>query len=151
MDQQNPYQSSAASIGSPPPSSGILRLLFSFEGRATRGQYWLINLLLGALLIGAVVFISVLAAYTEKESLSPSYLLIPVGILYLWINLAISVKRCHDRGKSGSFVLINLVPYIGGIWFFIDAGCLDGTIGPNAYGDDPKGRSLPGTTVPSGS
>ena len=54
----------------------------------------------------------------------------------VWIGLAVGVKRYHDRGKSGWWVLIALVPVIGGLWYLIECGFLRGTIGPNAYGPD---------------
>ncbi len=57
-----------------------------------------------------------------------------VGILGIWVGLAVSVKRWHDRNKSGWWVLIVLIPIIGGIWALIELGFLPGTEGPNAYG-----------------
>jgi uncharacterized membrane protein YhaH (DUF805 family) len=57
-----------------------------------------------------------------------------VGV-FIW--LAVAAKRWHDRGKSGWWTLIVLVPFIGGIWMFVEAGCLRGTVGPNNYGPDP--------------
>ena len=59
------------------------------------------------------------------------------GVVALWISLAVAVKRYHDRNKSGWWVLIALVPVIGGIWYLIEAGFLAGTPGPNDYGPDP--------------
>ena len=47
------------------------------------------------------------------------------------------VKRWHDRGKSGWWVLIALIPLVGPIWAIIETGFLPGTSGPNEYGPDP--------------
>jgi len=55
----------------------------------------------------------------------------------IWPALALHVKRWHDRNKSGWWVLINLVPVAGIIWAIIEIGHLQGTVGPNQYGDDP--------------
>lgn len=60
-------------------------------------------------------------------------LLIPVT----WISLALQVKRWHDRDKGGAWVLINCIPLVGGIWSFVECGCLRGTMGPNQFGPDP--------------
>ena len=63
-----------------------------------------------------------------------------VFLLYIpmiWIGLALGVKRWHDRGKSGWWVLIALIPIVGGIWTFVECGCLRGTVGPNQFGPDP--------------
>lgn len=51
--------------------------------------------------------------------------------------LAVGVKRWHDRNKSAWWILIALIPYIGGIWILIECGCLRGTLGPNRFGGDP--------------
>lgn len=64
-------------------------------------------------------------------------LMLLVAIPYIWSSIALQVKRWHDRGKSGAMVLINLIPYIGGIWAFVECGCLRGTCGQNQYGQDP--------------
>ena len=58
-------------------------------------------------------------------------------VLAVWIGLAMGVKRYHDRNKSGWWVLIALVPVIGGLWYLIECGFLRGTAGPNQYGADP--------------
>ena len=52
-------------------------------------------------------------------------------------GLVLSVKRWHDRNKSGRWVLINLVPVVGWLWHLIECGFLRGTIGPNRFGQDP--------------
>jgi uncharacterized membrane protein YhaH (DUF805 family) len=51
-------------------------------------------------------------------------------------TLAVSVKRCHDRGRSAWFLLLWLLPLVN-IWVAIELGCLKGTTGPNVYGEDP--------------
>jgi uncharacterized membrane protein YhaH (DUF805 family) len=63
-----------------------------------------------------------------------SLLMLPV----IWASLAISVKRWHDRNKSGWWVLIALIPVVGGLWTLIENGFLAGSDGPNRYGEDPR-------------
>lgn len=65
-----------------------------------------------------------------------------VNLLLVWPALAISVKRWHDRGKSGWWVLLNLVPVVGWLWALIENGFLRGTDGPNRYGPDPLADEL---------
>ena len=64
-----------------------------------------------------------------------------VGVLlfvfFIWATIAINAKRCHDRGRSGWFQLINLIPLIGQTWLFIETGLLKGTEGENRFGADP--------------
>ncbi|MDT7577550.1 MAG: hypothetical protein QOH17_3883, partial [Pseudonocardiales bacterium] len=52
-------------------------------------------------------------------------------------SLAVGVRRLHDTDRSGWWLLIGLIPIIGGIVllvFFV----LEGTRGPNRFGADPK-------------
>ena len=68
---------------------------------------------------------------------------IPMALLGLYSlavfipNLAVAVRRMHDQDKSGWWILIGFVPFIGGIWLLV-LYLIDGTRGPNRYGPDPK-------------
>ena len=123
-----------------------MNLLFGFSGRIGRLKWWLAQLAGGGvLLLGAVlVVISVGTAKLEPAELPPSVFVIIAAtfILAVWINLACTVKRFHDRGKSGFWVLIVLVPYIGGIWQIVECGFLSGSLSSNDYGPPPGSRSL---------
>ena len=58
--------------------------------------------------------------------------------IFIWIRLAIAVKRWHDRNKSGWFVLINLIPVVGVLWALIENGFLVGDVSHNEYGPPEK-------------
>ncbi len=73
--------------------------------------------------------------HIEEYTFSVIWLI--VALLAGWPLLAIQVKRWHDRSKSGFWVFINMVPIIGTIWPLIELGYLQGSIGPNKYGNDP--------------
>ena len=122
-----------------PAQASIIRLLFLFQGRIPRRSYW--GAYLGAL---AALYAAAFVLGAVFEEGSPG---ITVGIvvcygLWMWVFFAISAKRWHDRGKSAWWILVNFIPVIGGIWHFIEVGCLRGTIGPNQYGADPTGDRL---------
>ncbi len=51
--------------------------------------------------------------------------------------LAVSVRRLHDVGKSGWWILICLVPVIGAL-YFLYLTILEGQQGTNEYGPNPK-------------
>ncbi|HZI68635.1 MAG TPA: DUF805 domain-containing protein, partial [Hanamia sp.] len=53
-------------------------------------------------------------------------------------GLAVLVRRLHDVGKSGWFVLISLIPIVGSIWLLVLL-FTDSDAGPNKYGLNPKG------------
>ena len=52
-------------------------------------------------------------------------------------NLAVLVRRLHDVGRSGTYLLICLIPVIGCILLLIEL-CTEGNHGANKYGEDPK-------------
>ena len=60
---------------------------------------------------------------------------------WFWCSLAVGAKRCHDRGRSGWFQLISLIPAIGPLWLFFDLGLFKGTDGENRFGPDPLGTA----------
>lgn len=62
----------------------------------------------------------------------------------IWILLAAQVKRWHDRDRSGWCSLVSLIPAVGLVIVFVEAGCLRGTVGPNSYGEDPTGDARSG-------
>ena len=110
-------------------------VLFSFQGRIPRSTYWYYFLAYMGLYVIALVIDSVLGTYDEENGIGlVSTLLSLVGLL---TGLAVSVKRCHDRGRAGWFLFISLIPIIGSIWLWIELGFLRGTDGPNKYGSDP--------------
>jgi uncharacterized membrane protein YhaH (DUF805 family) len=64
--------------------------------------------------------------------------------LSLWWYFAISVKRMHDRGRSGWWVLLMFLlsfVLIGSIWWLVDLGILEGEEGPNKWGPNPVPQS----------
>jgi len=105
----------------------LKQLYLSFEGRIGRQTYWLKGVL-PFFIIGMVA--AVIDYYADTNNVLSTI----VSILLIWPGLAVSVKRWHDRNKSGWWVLINLVPLIGSIWAFIEQGFLKGTEGANQFG-----------------
>jgi uncharacterized membrane protein YhaH (DUF805 family) len=122
--------------------------LFSFSGRLNRAKFWLILI---ATDLAAFVVFAILVAMgggsmdmtadgampTLGGGIVGAIVAVVVWVAVVWIGLATGVKRFHDRGKTGWWVLIVLVPVIGGLWYLIECGFLRGTVGANAYGPDP--------------
>jgi uncharacterized membrane protein YhaH (DUF805 family) len=142
----NPYQTPGASSAVSLPKSSVKDILFSFSGRIPRRTYWLWSIVSTVIVMIAIVAVmTVFGTPPDPESPDAEPGLSPIGsilvlIFYiplLWISVALGVKRWHDRAKSGWWILITLVPLVGGIWTFIECGCLRGTVGPNQYGEDP--------------
>ncbi len=108
------------------------RELFSFDGRLGRQSYWLRGLLLWSLNIVAAILFSV-----AGDAGSATIPLLVVGaavyVAAFFGSLATTVKRLHDRGRSGWFMLIALIPLVG-FWLLIEVGFLSGEAGENEYG-----------------
>jgi uncharacterized membrane protein YhaH (DUF805 family) len=127
-----------------------MNLLFGFSGRIGRLKWWLAQLAGGGVIILGVVLIVIsvgahrVAADSELKDFPASALLIIIATLALaiWINAACSVKRFHDRNKSGAWFFIVFVPYIGTLWQTVECGFLAGTPGDNNYGPPPGSRSF---------
>ena len=133
----------------------LVQMLFSFEGRLRRRDFWLCVLglwvaqwvlqsLAMALFFPPVpmtVSVAPDAAYAVWGNwwsrMGPASALI--GCILLWPQLAISIKRLHDRGKTGLWILLVFIPILGWLWLLVDMGFLDGTPGPNKFGPSPKG------------
>lgn len=146
-------------------------LLFSFEGRINRAKYWLVVLIniivpnvAGIFAAMALGMSGIDPSGAPPDPANPGLwiaALIGLAILVfsLWTSFAAGVKRLHDRGKSGWWILvfgglpvalgavsgvmgdaglIFIVAALGvAVWALVEFGCLKGTTGPNAYGPDP--------------
>lgn len=110
------------------------QILFGLQGRIPRRTWWLWGVLA---LLGVALGGSLLLAIAGVD---PDTASLTMNLLVLWPAIATSVKRWHDRDKSGWWVLINLVPVIGTIWVLIENGMLRGSVGPNRFGEDLTGR-----------
>jgi len=113
--------------------------MLTSNGRISRSTYWLFQFAFFAAiyLIGEFTgaFIPPGAAVERADHAQALFgLAILFLVLFAWM---MQIKRWHDRGKSGWWVFINLLPIIGGLWAFIELGLLRGTPGPNEYGPDP--------------
>jgi len=95
-------------------------VLFSFKERLNRKRFWLYQIGIG--LATSVPFL-----------FGEGWL---TGVLQLWAQAALTVKRAHDREKSGWFVLVLFIPLVQ-IWPAIELWFLRGTTGDNQYGPDP--------------
>ena len=109
------------------PYLEVFAKYFDFSGRAKRTEYWLFHL------IHAVVSVVLLILGVTVGWV----FFVLLGIYYLASiipSLAVLVRRLHDTGRSGWWILIGFVPF-GGFVLFIFT--LMGSDGPNYYGPEP--------------
>ena len=110
----------------------VLKNYVGFSGRARRKEYWmfvLFNMIVSLVfsILGSIKGIGGL--FTVLSGLYSLGVFLP--------SIAVGIRRLHDIGKSGWWLLISLVPIIGGIWLIVLLAT-EGTSGENSYGSDPK-------------
>jgi uncharacterized membrane protein YhaH (DUF805 family) len=107
----------------------VLKNYVGFQGRARRKEYWmffLFNIIICLVLSLLQLILHIHPLLTELYSLA---ILLP--------SLAVSVRRLHDTGKSGWWILIGIIPIIGCIILLIFY-CSNGDENNNKYGPNPK-------------
>ena len=110
--------------------STCLKKYFVFEGRASRSEYWWFQLI-----VSPSYFISTIL---ENEI---GYLFLGITLFTLIPAISAGVRRLHDTNRSGFFLLISFIPFIGGLvlLFFLIP---EGTKGKNRFGTDPLKRVI---------
>ena len=101
-----------------------------FSGRARRPEYWYF-VLFGFILVLVLTIVDLIVFGTSSGVFST------LGALALFLpSLAVAARRLHDIDRSAWWILIVLVPLIGGIVLLIWM-CVRGTPGPNRFGAEP--------------
>lgn len=109
----------------------VLKKYAEFNGRARRMEYWMftlfnfiiafvLNILVGV--VGEPMLVALPALY---------------GLFVFIPGIAVTVRRLHDTGRSGWWILIVFVPLIGGLVLLVFM-IIEGEAGDNAYGSNPK-------------
>jgi len=154
----------------------VTQLLTSFEGRISRTKFWL-GVLIYSLVAGvwqfASAFIYMMSRRPDFETfwIVAPFVFMPVAAIGMLVALfwlsAVTIKRLHDRAKSGRWMIAFLLPAwvlhlsrefvdrsaIAGehwislalliaanaflLWGLVELGLMRGTAGVNQYGEDP--------------
>jgi uncharacterized membrane protein YhaH (DUF805 family) len=99
-----------------------------FSGRARRKEYWMYTLF-----VSIIYIVLAIVAVAAKQPLI-------AAVFYLAIilpSLAVTVRRLHDTGRTGWWVLIGIVPLVGAVVMLVFL-CSDSESGQNKYGPNPK-------------
>lgn len=102
----------------------VLKNYSNFKGRARRSEYWYFTLFNGIMIILWATICGLLGQVKIANTMSYATLL---------PGIAVAVRRMHDVGKSGWYLLIPI--------YNIILCCTDGNRGSNEYGEDPKSNS----------
>ena len=119
-----------------------LKRFAEFSGRSRRKEYWMFVLLQMLILIPVAILAILMGGPVEDPAnpLGSTAILIVLGVYFLVFlipGLAVQVRRFHDQDKSGWFILLGFIPYVGSLILLVFM-CLEGTRGPNRFGPDPK-------------
>jgi uncharacterized membrane protein YhaH (DUF805 family) len=105
----------------------VLKNYVNFDGRARRSEYWYYTLF--------IVIISIVLTFADAAIGSEQGIL---GLIFslgtLLPSIAVGIRRMHDVGKSGWYILIPIYNLV--------LACTNGDTGTNEYGSDPKGDAL---------
>jgi uncharacterized membrane protein YhaH (DUF805 family) len=117
----------------------VLGKYADFSGRSRRSEYWY---------WGLAVFVAEIAVLIIRSAANGLGQVLYIALVLATIvpSLAVAVRRLHDTGRSGWFVLIGLIPIIGWIVLIVFAA-QDSAPGANAYGPSPKGDAGPGAAT----
>ena len=99
----------------------VLKQYADFDGRARRKEYWMFLLfnIIVSILIGIISGVLRLPILGNLYTLA---VLVP--------SIAVGVRRMHDTGHSGWFLLI---PF-----YNLYLACIEGDQSANPYGENPK-------------
>jgi uncharacterized membrane protein YhaH (DUF805 family) len=129
----------------------VWRLLFGFQGRIRRVQWWYGH---AAAFLGLALM--VMAFAVAAANMSPSanndgaarttqgglrFALYALYTALLWVSVALGVKRYHDLDRSGWWILLGFIP-VANIWMLLELGFVAGVDGRNRFGSSPKEMNI---------
>lgn len=116
----------------------VLRKYAVFSGRARRREFWMFALINFVISIGLGIVDAIIGTDFDTGSgvLSGIY-----ALAVLIPSLAVGVRRLHDTGRTGWWLLIGLIPLVG-IIILIVFYAQDGHRADNQYGPDPKAGAV---------
>ncbi|WP_444683869.1 DUF805 domain-containing protein [Alkalicoccus luteus] len=106
----------------------VLKNYATFSGRARRKEYWMFFLVHLMILVGLAMMETLIGLPTVISSVYSLAVLIP--------SLAVGVRRLHDTNRSGFWILINILPFLGWIIFIVFMA-LESDSGSNRFGPNP--------------
>ena len=117
----------------------VLKKYAVFSGRARRKEYWMFVLfnIIFSFALGLIDGIALSCLGIDTGSTKFGILGTIYSLAIFVPALAVAVRRLHDTNRSGWWLLIGLIPFIGAIIliiFFV----MDSQPGDNQYGPNPK-------------
>ncbi|MGB5598315.1 MAG: DUF805 domain-containing protein [Thiothrix litoralis] len=115
----------------------VLKNYAKFTGRGSRSEYWyytLVNLIIFAIFM---ILLNVAGASGVTElAMGAAILFLLYALATLIPSIAVAVRRLHDTGRSGWWMLLAVVPIASLVLLVFMV--LDSQAGDNQYGKNPK-------------
>jgi uncharacterized membrane protein YhaH (DUF805 family) len=105
----------------------------AFQGRARRREFWFFNLFYFLIMSVLNILLQFLGANAGTVNMMASIF----ALAFILPILALFVRRLHDIGKSGWWILLGFIPIVGLIIILVWV-CSDSQEGANQYGPTPK-------------
>ena len=112
-----------------------LKQYTDFNGRAQRTEYWLFVLFCIVVSVVLALIDRMIGTYNSTGGIGLLGGIFSLAILLP--GIAVAVRRLHDTGRTGWWLLIGLIPLIGEIVLLVFM-VQDSAPGTNAYGPSPK-------------
>jgi len=110
-----------------------------FDGRATRSEYWWFTLFYFLVMVVPYVMMFGETSRGQAGLFTALYWLLALGFFLPLLGLGF--RRLHDTNRSAWWMLIALVPVIGGIVLLVFY-CMPSTPGPNKYGSLDSAKTI---------
>lgn len=132
----SPYAPPRASVSEPTWEYASLKV-FGIQGRLGRLRYlaWML-----VLMAASVMGLGACAMVMGVTLIGGGLLMTVASAAAFVVLIQIGVRRLHDMGWSGWLMLLNLLPYIGTIFFLLMV-LIPGNKGVNQYGAPPPPNS----------
>lgn len=113
----------------------VLKKYTVFDGRARRKEYWMFTLWNFIVSFAITIVFGFIGAITNVHGLVVVTWL--YGLAVLLPALGVAVRRLHDTGRTGWWLFIGFIPFVGAIVLLVFM-VLDSNPGENKYGPNPK-------------
>jgi len=118
----------------------------AFKGRATRSEYWyfmLFSIIIALILtaLDSMIINPLLGIQPIVETARTGILGMLFSIGTLIPSVALAIRRLHDIGKSGWWILVGVIPIVNiiGIFVLLYFFIKDSQPSENQFGLNPKG------------
>jgi uncharacterized membrane protein YhaH (DUF805 family) len=117
-------------------TDALTKKYFLFTGRAGRTEFWM-YVLFNFIVAMILAIVGTVLGGSGNYS-SPAFLPYDLYLLATLLpSLGMAVRRLHDTGRSGWWILVGLVPIIGAVVLLIFY-IIDSTPGDNQFGPHPS-------------